>query len=541
VFVIMIDDVDLQVYRIRELLPALRTLYHPNVFFIVAGDRHHMMDMLELDFQGQQRRLGETQYHVPNSPGRFDQWPKTLAGAAFQKVFSPANIWSLKALGLRELLAFSDSTLKDALNEWKSSNEKLGGQKALGDYLDSVDRVGRFSHGDDAPIGRKDLKHALNLPPIMPYRRAHQLSELVKSRTLSRNTALEVMGNIIQGSDSSNSELTLGAAGKEGAGKLEYLAVGELAAMFPKVFSVEIDARKEIVLSGRPRFAFRDGLTNELARRSDDQADTWPHVLAASLRADGFGLVASGLEWNVNLALTWTRVQLPDGLDLAFWWRVHLLLSPIRFVAWSRDWAEFIQQLSERSESTSGGETRASQRERVAYGWIYFQLYWMTKNPVGFSDKIASPLRANVGSENMEDWNKLLEQEPDKEFLDEERDDEAGAWKNRTLPLLARPELFLAPRVQKLLLQQIEKSKQVIDDLRSRRANLITDAIRAAQLARNLTETPERSKDVKTLEASLNSEYQEFYNEPSHWLGIVEAHVDEPTAATGTNKSTSEK
>ena len=56
----MIDDVDLQVKRIRELLPALRMLYHPNVFFIVAADRRHMVDMLELDFQGQQRGLGET-------------------------------------------------------------------------------------------------------------------------------------------------------------------------------------------------------------------------------------------------------------------------------------------------------------------------------------------------------------------------------------------------------------------------------------------------------------------------------------------------
>ena len=37
IFVIMIDDVDLQVERIRELLPALRMLYHPNVAFLVAG------------------------------------------------------------------------------------------------------------------------------------------------------------------------------------------------------------------------------------------------------------------------------------------------------------------------------------------------------------------------------------------------------------------------------------------------------------------------------------------------------------------------
>jgi len=35
VFVIMIDDVDLQVTRVRELLPALRLLYHPRVSFLL--------------------------------------------------------------------------------------------------------------------------------------------------------------------------------------------------------------------------------------------------------------------------------------------------------------------------------------------------------------------------------------------------------------------------------------------------------------------------------------------------------------------------
>jgi hypothetical protein len=50
VFVIMIDDVDLQVGRVRELLPALRLLYHPSVVFVVAAHRKHLIDMLALDF-----------------------------------------------------------------------------------------------------------------------------------------------------------------------------------------------------------------------------------------------------------------------------------------------------------------------------------------------------------------------------------------------------------------------------------------------------------------------------------------------------------
>ena len=57
IFVIMIDDVDLQVERIRELLPALRLLYHPNVSFLVAADWDHLVDTLRTDFVGQHNRL----------------------------------------------------------------------------------------------------------------------------------------------------------------------------------------------------------------------------------------------------------------------------------------------------------------------------------------------------------------------------------------------------------------------------------------------------------------------------------------------------
>ena len=60
VFVIMIDDVDLQVERIRELLPALRLLYHPNVSFLVAADWDHLVDTLETDFVGQHNRLARS-------------------------------------------------------------------------------------------------------------------------------------------------------------------------------------------------------------------------------------------------------------------------------------------------------------------------------------------------------------------------------------------------------------------------------------------------------------------------------------------------
>ena len=92
IFVIMVDDVDLQVDRIRELLPALRLLYHPNVVFLVAADWGHLIHTLKLDFLGRQNRLANRERDRQNvrnvcSVVNDDRWASTLAQAAATKVF----------------------------------------------------------------------------------------------------------------------------------------------------------------------------------------------------------------------------------------------------------------------------------------------------------------------------------------------------------------------------------------------------------------------------------------------------------------------
>ncbi len=112
VFVIVIDDVDLQVERVRELLPALRMLSHPNVFFIVAADRRHLIDMLKLDYFGQQQRVAVS--HIDGlETGKKDTWASELARAAFEKVFPIRNRWHLELLPLATLLNHPPATIDD--------------------------------------------------------------------------------------------------------------------------------------------------------------------------------------------------------------------------------------------------------------------------------------------------------------------------------------------------------------------------------------------------------------------------------------------
>ena len=106
-FVIMIDDVDLQVERIRELLPALRLLYHPNVAFLVAADWAHLVDTLKIDFLGRQNRLSNREIERNAlTEADEDKWTGILAFAAATKVFPLKNKWTLRRLTVHELLAF---------------------------------------------------------------------------------------------------------------------------------------------------------------------------------------------------------------------------------------------------------------------------------------------------------------------------------------------------------------------------------------------------------------------------------------------------
>ncbi len=526
VFVIMIDDVDLQVQRIRELLPALRMLYHPRVFFIVAADREHMISMLELDFLGQQTKLAkDAHYHESTLHRRFDKWPDTLARAAFQKVFAPTNKWSLGQLTLRDLLNFPKDVAKNsirvALNKWQSKPDPLGRKRGLGDYLYQLDTTGRLTDDKQASkpkktmsTGADDLMEPLDLAPMMPYRLAHQLSNLVQLRESSRNTALQLMGQIIEGADGCNSKVKLGSKKDDPHGRLEYLAVGELAAVFPKVFTVEIAAGKEIVLSGRPKFSLLDSQSREVMWRAEEQSNIWPHLLAASLRHDGFGVVASGLTWNVYLALAWTSVPLGE-LNLAFWWRVHELPSPLQFVAWAREWSKFVQELSElpeRPDSTSGGEQKATQRARIAYGWIYYQLLWMTDDRTRLKN-IPGPFEKTLKLDTDDDWKTLLKENPTTDEV---------TWRTQTLPLLARPELFLPPALQTLFLADVDSARA--PELGKLRRRLITDAIVAGRYTRGSAPDEGGNRiDVNNLADTLNSEYQIYYNgQTSPWVTRIE-------------------
>lgn len=508
VFVIMIDDCDLQVERIRELLPALRMLYHPKVFFLVAADRQHMIEMLQLDFYGQQSKLARHQNARSDSLWELvdkDRWAPELANSSVNKVFPLKNRWKLQQLSLHELLRFphdKKANLKDILDGCKQQETQGPRFGALGTYLTLM------GGAPDDPI---------ELPPIMPYREAHQIVDQASTHKEAKRSALEAIRHVLGRSRPDDlvriSERYGKTDGKrDSASSIEYLAVGELIALFHKGFR-EPTEHGEIVLSARPAFLYRNGSSRSLSLNGNIESsnEIISALLASSLRDDGYGVVAPDLVWDIRLALAWTDVRVFErdlSLDLAFRWQLHEHPSPLRLLNWTNEWRDFIHGLS--------GD-KALLLERIAYAWVYYQLKWMRKDLRSERPRAWQGLPVPLDKQFNEEkaWAKLLSLEP-------ETGTEAKFWKPRTLPLLARPELGLPLEVQDRLLNQAGAGMDR-DWLRDQRRRRITDAIIAAADQRGVrAEGAENQKQAEQVVEIFDARHKKIYGAESPWWKHVE-------------------
>ena len=106
VFVISIDDVDLQVEQVPQLLHATRLLHHPNVAYVLTGDREHLRFVLELEYL---RRHGTSHRLVDRSVDReysktIVSYSRTLRDALLEKALPQHATLKLPALSLEAVL-----------------------------------------------------------------------------------------------------------------------------------------------------------------------------------------------------------------------------------------------------------------------------------------------------------------------------------------------------------------------------------------------------------------------------------------------------
>jgi hypothetical protein len=509
-FIIMIDDLDLQVARARELLPALRLLYHPSVFFIVAAHRDHLIDMLKLDFLGKQREVARHSSVVEHSlweEADTDVWANVLARAAFQKAFAKPYLFQLKQLSLTEWLNFPGKpfTFKNILDDIKIppgfalASGSASEVNSLGDYI--------------AYFAKLREEQEPGATRFTPYRMAQQLADVIftaKNLHAEKN-AMELLCRLLDHKESETSSVLL--AGDPPM--VEFRGVGEVTALYSPEFIAEVyPGLQEIVLSGRPKFKFRaeENLkdTRQYNAQNSEELRETVTLLAISLRDSHLRVEAPGLTWEAPLALAWTRWTMKDrGIGAAFRWPLHQLPSPLQLYEWTASWARFIKGLAKESKD---------RRDRMAYAWIYYQLRWLGGLPA--KTKIEPPEAANLDQEEV--WKRLLKQEPPKDT-----DSSLGAdrWRRRTLPLFARPEIGLTPRVQGHLLEAASK-QQSKKGLLDERGRLVRDAFDAASAAAGKGKSTIGSREEERLVEEVLVEVEHAYPQ-SPWNEFID-HLQEP-------------
>lgn len=497
VFVIMIDDCDLQVSRIKELLPALRLLYHPRVFFIVAADKPHMLEMLRLDFLGQQNRLaghllppGEaTDYH--KNAGR---WADSLAYSTFEKVFTKENRWRLGRLSLLEFLAFPGHAPDAAALEGKKKFVWRPDSFYL--QLNKIKPTGKpdtKAGAGDTLLGFARLTERFSLPGVMTFRQAQQLLQFAAEYPLF--APADILAGLI-----SSGERDLAQARRD-TQSVEVLLTAELMSLF-QASLVEF-AGYEIVMGTRPDFALVDPATGRPLMMSSDEHKrvNFTALLAAKLLEDrGYPVSAAGLRWENHLSLAWTEWREPRA---SFRWTRHKHPQPDQLFQQAIEWNDFVSQ--RRSE--------AFEPDRYAFAWIYFERKW---NGVP-ADPRLDPMSKTFATRGL-NWQLLLSS-PKMNAADKRK------WYNTTLPLLARPEIGFSPELQSRLLAGMDTGDQTaIDYLRDQRRRHITDALveAAAQRGEDVRPQPD-AEQVDRAAHYIDRAFEKANEGKNRWSDIIES------------------
>ncbi|HEX9984427.1 MAG TPA: hypothetical protein VGF69_14285 [Thermoanaerobaculia bacterium] len=498
VFVIVIDDVDLQVGRIRELLPALRLLTHPNVFFLVAADQDHMLDMLRLDFLGQQRKLIRESQSRESSSVDIERWANELAKSAFEKVFPRRNRWTLTKLTLSDFLSYPRhvAVRVEPRDGTKSPLRRSAPLDANFRTLLNLMRSGRRGAGDAlSDLANAAAGAAVELP-VMTYRTAQQLRHAVLGLNQPAPRVAQILTEVVSAAGEFDVRTT--PAG------IEVLAVGELGAFYRPTL-VESGGYNTVV-SGRPRFTFIEHGKEARLWGPDSSEELTAGLVAKALQEQGFAIDATGLKWETFLSFAWTEWP---KVGASFAWSRHKHPRPDEMFAQTREWAEFLQSVI---------ETRRK-LERFAYAWIYYQRKWS-----GHRLDAALDLAQTKNRDARLDWAGVLEFPQPKAGT--EASDDTKKWKEETLPLLARPELGFPPDIQSRLLVHVEGASDAVKvELKRQRRRLATDALFAAGLQRGDVNRMAEDDEVERVIDSIDKAYGSLHPKPSPWR-MIEAVPD---------------
>jgi hypothetical protein len=294
-FVVAIDDVDLQVEQIPQLLHAIRLLHHPNVVYVLTGHYEHLKFALELDYidrhghRAHTRRHGE-QWVEDELWEKTKGWSEKLRDAFLEKALPKHARLSLPILSTQAVLDLTivgGSLVRDKLGkEWTDILKDAG----------------------DLPIATaRQAQHAIE-------------RHIAGAKGNGEDDRLEFIADLCRTTVEKKDD------------KPQFTLRGRLTTRLGSVFQVWEGDRLKIMLTDRPSFAFIPDFEEEDIQFAESANRALVVQLAVeSKRADALalawspeaGVVATEVRWESKLAdvrgiavFHWPWLERPTGSEV---------------------------------------------------------------------------------------------------------------------------------------------------------------------------------------------------------------------------------
>jgi hypothetical protein len=202
-FVLSIDDADMNPSLCLELLDLIRTLWHPRVAFVLTGDSQTFLDVIHANLEGTLRAAGGV-------PELLTSRMRTLSQQIYDKTIPPSQRNELEALKTRERLPHVRALLQQPITLLRTTPQEEGHRtqllldlfelqpqlaeifpdrlRALRDLTDLIQRQSQRT-GDEWDRLRRvfeELWEAALRAPQVEHAVAGQFSELVQLDKRSR-------------------------------------------------------------------------------------------------------------------------------------------------------------------------------------------------------------------------------------------------------------------------------------------------------------------------------------------------------------------
>ncbi|WP_231511073.1 hypothetical protein [Chondromyces apiculatus] len=352
-FVIAIDDVDLQVEHVPQLIHAIRLFHHPQVAYVLTGNYDHLRFALKLDYmvrhQSGGRTHGHGDQHVDEEIRKeirihSDQ----LCDAFIEKALPPHSMLTLESWSLQEVMPLRLDSNASSKAEISSKEQTVGG--FLGDEWKKIAETA----GSLRITTVRRVQHAIDRHD----ERRTNSNERQEAEILNLFAA-DLCGTSIEGN---------GAASKP----VQVTLRGELSTRLGAILRVWEGHNLKIFLMDQPSIAFFPDFSE--AANSQEEAH---RALIVQLAVEKGQFGARALDWIPDAGILATEVQWDskqaevDGTAIFHW-------------PWlQRPKASEALQLGEVAKALSKaeiGNSRTDLQEEFIKPWISENIKWFCTN-----------------------------------------------------------------------------------------------------------------------------------------------------------------